>query len=159
MHPVFHTACSPFIQSIPRHLDTRTPHETTSKALLKVSGIHLFLPSLAEADIVEHGQVGQAGFFLDTSMLAVPNYLPVRHEPRNGFYENLLHNIPRERGEADQSLASWILLLAFLLKTSMSAFFQSSGLPMLIKTSLMVTSASSLSTLRCILPGSMGLRM
>lgn len=53
-------------------------------------------------------------FFLDTSMLAVSNYLLVFHMPRNSLNENLLFNILRERGEGDQCSVPWILLLVFL---------------------------------------------
>lgn len=42
----FHLPCSPFIQTIPPHLDTRILHENTSKALLKLSGFHCFSPHL-----------------------------------------------------------------------------------------------------------------
>lgn len=76
-------------------------------------------------------------------MLAVSNYLPVLHKPRNSCYEILLHNIPRERGEADQCLVPWILFPAFLLKTVMFAFFQPSRLSLTITTLIKPHSALS----------------
>lgn len=59
-------------------------------------------------------------------MLAVSNYLPVFHMPRNSLNENLLLNILRERGEADQCSVPWILFLApffFLLLNTVTFVF------------------------------------
>lgn len=82
------------VQSILLHSSNPHPtlgHKGTTgryiKSLAESKWFPLFSPSVAEAVTVGGGQVGQARFFLDTSMLAVSNYLLVFHMPRNFKWE------------------------------------------------------------------------
>lgn len=108
------------VQSILHHSSNPYPtlrYEGTTwryiRSLAEYKWFPLFSPSVAEAVTVGGSQVSQARFFLDTPLLAVSSCLPVLHMPRNSLYENLIFNILRERGEADQCLVPWILFLAF----------------------------------------------
>ena len=47
-------------------------------------------------------------------MLTAPKHLLVLHVFGNGFQGSLLHLLPRDQGEADGPIMSWILLLALL---------------------------------------------
>lgn len=85
-------------------------------------------PSLEEGVITEGSLVGQAWLFLDKSTPVVFIQLQVLHKPRNSFYENLLHNIPRDRGELHWSLVPCIPFLVvmfcfFFLNNSNACLF------------------------------------
>lgn len=152
LHP--HRCLTPgHLQVLPTLRDTKAAHEDPSKALLNLGGFHCF-PLTCRGSHCRR-QPGWSGkiFFFDSTMLAVSNYLEVFHMARKSLNENLLFNVLRERGEADQCLVPWIPFLAFFffsLNTVMFVFFQSSGLSMLTKITLVVTSVSSLNTISCL---------
>lgn len=60
--------------------------------------------------IAEVYQVSQAWFALDKSMLNMVSHL-VLPVLETGFKENLLHNLPRDRGYAYWPIVTWVILL------------------------------------------------
>lgn len=112
LHP--HCCLTPgHLQVLPTLRDTKAAHEDPSKALLNLGGFHCF-PLTCRGSHCRR-QPGWSGkiFFFDSTMLAVSNYLEVFHMARKSLNENLLFNVLRERGEADQCLVPWIPFLAF----------------------------------------------
>lgn len=93
---------------------------------------------------------GQARFPLHKSLRTTPNHLLVLMF-WNGFQDYLLHLLSWDRGDGYQPVVLWIFLLALLEDSSDICFLSGNSsahhdLPKIIKTGLMVTSASSLGT-------------
>jgi len=65
---------------------------------------------------------------LGEAMPGVSDHLLLPHMPLRLFQEDLLHDLPRHRGEAHQPVVPWVLLSPFLKNASdMFTFFQSPG--------------------------------
>lgn len=108
--------------------------------------------------IVEDSQVGQVLFFLDKSVLALSKHFFLRLSG-NGFQEDLLYHLPGHRGETDQSIVPWIVLLALSENEHDLHLFSNHQGPILItmafrgkKQHLAMILGNSLSTITCTLP-------
>ena len=65
--------------------------------------------------MIEGDQVGQAGPALREPMLARPDPPVDPHVPRDLPQDNLLHNLPRHRGQANRPVVPRILPAALLV--------------------------------------------
>ena len=72
--------------------------------------------------VIEGDQVGQAGPAFDEPMSAGPDPLDVLHMPGEHTQDELFHNLPRHRGQADRPVDPRILLPALLVDECYSGY-------------------------------------
>ena len=68
--------------------------------------------------IIEGDQIGQAGPAFHEAMLAEPDPPFVTHMPCDHTQDDLFHNVPWHRGQADRPVFPWIVLTTLLVDWS-----------------------------------------